>query len=70
MIFIPWQIRQKRVLIIGPKSEGSSYRLSLSAAYNKAFGSDHLLSAFARYSINESANNLTSISMKGFPNDN
>ena len=51
------------------KSEGSSYRLSLSAAYNKAFGSDHLLSAFARYSINESANNLTSISMKGFPND-
>ena len=51
------------------KSEGSSYRLSLSAAYNKAFGSDHLLSAFARYSINESTNNLTSISMKGFPND-
>ncbi|MFR7809631.1 MAG: hypothetical protein ACLU4N_10365 [Butyricimonas faecihominis] len=41
----------------------------MSAAYNKAFGSDHLLSAFARYSINESANNLTSISMKGFPND-
>ena len=51
------------------KSEGSSYRLSLSGAYNKSFGSDHLFSAFARYSINETANKLTSISMKGFPND-
>lgn len=51
------------------KSEGSSYRLSLSGAYNKSFGFDHLFSAFARYSINETANKLTSISMKGFPND-
>ncbi len=51
------------------KSEGSSYRLSLSGVYNKSFGSDHLFSAFARYSINETANKLTSISMKGFPND-
>ncbi|HAP18459.1 SusC/RagA family TonB-linked outer membrane protein [Butyricimonas virosa] len=51
------------------KSESSSYRLSLSGAYNKSFGSDHLVSAFARYSINENTSKLTSISMKGFPND-
>ena len=51
------------------KSEGSSYRLSLQASYNKNFGEDHLFSAFARYSIKENTNKVTSITMKGFPND-
>ena len=51
------------------KSEGSTYRLSLSAAYNRSFGADHLFSAYARYSINENTNKQTSITMKGFPND-
>ncbi len=50
------------------KSEGSQYRLSLSGAYNKAFG-DHLVSAFARYSINEKVAKSTHLTMKGFPND-
>lgn len=51
------------------KSEGTSYRLSLSGAYNKSFGGDHLVSAFARYSVNENSTNSTVLSMKGFPND-
>lgn len=50
------------------KQEGTSYRLSLSGAYNKAFGK-HLLSAYARYGINESTTQTTAFTMKGFPND-
>lgn len=50
------------------KNENTSYRLSLSGAYNKSFGS-HLLSAYARYSINEKTAKQTVLSMKGFPND-
>ncbi|WP_176554877.1 SusC/RagA family TonB-linked outer membrane protein [Butyricimonas sp. Marseille-P3923] len=50
------------------KREENQYRLSLSGAYNKSFG-DHLLAAFARYSINESSMKTTAFSMKGFPND-
>lgn len=50
------------------KKEGTSYRVSLSGAYNKSFG-DHLLSAYARYSINENSTKTTNLSMMGFPND-
>lgn len=50
------------------KKEGTSYRLSLSGAYNKAFG-DHLLAAYVRYSINENSTKTTTFSMMGFPND-
>ena len=50
------------------KKEGTSYRVSLSGAYNKSLG-DHLLSAFARYSINETSSKTTGLVMKGFPND-
>lgn len=51
------------------KSEGSNYRLSLSAAYNKALGGDHLVSAYARYMLSENSTQSTLLSMKGFPND-
>lgn len=51
------------------KSEENTYRLSVSGAYNKVFGGEHLVSAFARYSINESSTRTTGLSMKGFPND-
>ena len=50
------------------KNENTSYRLRLSGAYNKSWG-DHLLAAFASYSINESQLKTTALSMKGFPND-
>lgn len=50
------------------KTEKNKFRLSLSGAYNKSFG-DHLVAAFARYSINENAMKSTALSMKGFPND-
>lgn len=51
------------------KSEGSNYRLSLSAAYNKALGGEHLVSAYARYMLSENSTQSTLLSMKGFPND-
>lgn len=51
------------------KSEGTSYRVSLSGAYNKVLGGDHLLSAYTRYSLNENATKSTVLNMKGFPND-
>lgn len=50
------------------KTEKNQFRLSLSGAYNKSFG-DHLVAAFARYSINENTMKSTALSMKGFPND-
>lgn len=50
------------------KTENNQFRLSLSGAYNKSFG-DHLVAAFARYSINENTMKSTALSMKGFPND-
>ena len=50
------------------ETKQSSYRLALSAAYNKALG-NHLLSAYAQYSINESVLNSSTLLMKGFPND-
>lgn len=50
------------------KKEGNSYRLSLSGSYNKALG-EHLVSAYARYTLNESSNKTTLLNMKGFPND-
>lgn len=51
------------------KSEGLDYRVSLTGSYNKAFGGEHLLSAFAQYSITENSSNMEILSMKGFPND-
>ena len=51
------------------RSESLDYRVSLTGSYNKAFGSDHLLSAFAQYSIAENSSNMEILSMKGFPND-
>lgn len=51
------------------KSESLDYRVSLTGSYNKAFGSDHLLSAFAQYSVAENSSNMEILSMKGFPND-
>lgn len=58
----------KKGLYEWTKTEGNKFRLSLSAAYNKSFG-DHLLAAFARYSINENSSKTTKLSMLGFPND-
>lgn len=51
------------------KTEGSNYRLSLSGAYNKALGGDHLVSAYARYMLTENTTKSTLLTMKGFPND-
>lgn len=51
------------------KSEGTSYRLSLSGAYNKVFGGNHLVSAYARYMVSEKTARSTVLKMKGFPND-
>lgn len=50
------------------RTEATSYRLSLTGSYNKAWG-DQLLSAFAQYSINESVSDMDVISMRGFPSD-
>lgn len=47
------------------KNENTSYRLRLSGAYNKSWG-DHLLAAFASYSINESQLKTTRIVDEGF----
>ena len=58
----------KKGLYEWTKTEGNKFRLSLSAAYTKSFG-DHLLAAFARYSINENSSKTTKLSMLGFPND-
>ncbi len=51
------------------KTEGYNYRLSFTGSYNRAFGSDHLLSLFAQYSLTENSGDATTISMTGFPND-
>lgn len=51
------------------KAEGYNYRVSISGAYNKAFGQDHLLSAFARYNISETSSKMSVLSMTGFPSD-
>ncbi len=51
------------------KAEGFNYRLSLSGAYNKNFGGNHLVSAYARYSISESSVQQTQLTKTGFPND-
>lgn len=51
------------------KAEGYNYRMSISGAYNKAFGQDHLLSAFARYNISETSSKMSVLSMAGFPSD-
>ncbi len=51
------------------KTEGSNYRLSLSGAYNKALGGDHLVSAYARYMLTENTTKSTLLTMKGNPND-
>lgn len=50
------------------KNENTSYRVRLSGAFNKGWG-DHLLAAFASYSMNESSLKTTALQMKGFPND-
>lgn len=51
------------------KSDGYNYRLSITGSYNKAFGNEHLLSAYARYNLSENSTNLTTLNMTGFPND-
>lgn len=54
--------------MIGPRRKELLIVSVLSGAYNKAFG-DHLLAAYARYSINENSTKTTTFSMMGFPND-
>lgn len=51
------------------KSEGVNYRVGITGSYNKVFGGEHLLSAFAQYSIAENSSNMETLSMTGFPND-
>lgn len=50
------------------ETKQSSYRLGLSAAYNKAF-KEHLISAYANYSVKEEVMNTSTLTMIGFPND-
>ena len=50
------------------ETKQSSYRLGLSAAYNKAF-KEHLISAYANYSVKEDVMNTSTLTMIGFPND-
>ncbi len=51
-------------------TEFNSYRLSLTASYYKLFNKAHLVSLFGRYTINESDNYNSTLTMSGFPNDN
>ncbi len=51
------------------KSEGYSYRVSLTGSYNRAFANEHLLSVFARYNLTESSMDMSRLTMTGFPND-
>lgn len=49
-------------------SESYKYELSGSVSYNKRLN-DHLISAFARYSISEDSRYNSTLNMKGFPSD-
>lgn len=49
-------------------SESYKYELSGSVAYNKQLN-DHLISAFARYSVSEDSRYNSTLNMKGFPSD-
>lgn len=49
--------------------KGTNYNVSLTASYNKVFNSDHLVSLFARYDIDERYTHNAAVAVKGFPND-
>ncbi|MCL2560713.1 MAG: SusC/RagA family TonB-linked outer membrane protein [Rikenellaceae bacterium] len=51
------------------RTNASNLNVSFTASYNTMFGSDHLLSAFARYEMDERRMHMTSVEMRGFPND-
>ena len=50
-------------------NKGTNYNVSLTASYNKVFNSDHLVSVFARYDIDERYTHAAGVNVKGFPND-
>ncbi|MEG2277749.1 MAG: TonB-dependent receptor, partial [Odoribacter sp.] len=50
-------------------TKGMKYNVSLTASYNKVFNSDHLVSLFARYDIDERYIHNATTNVKGFPND-
>jgi hypothetical protein len=50
-------------------SDDNSYRVSLTASYNKVFGGAHLVSLLGRYTVQQSDAYSQLLSMTGFPND-
>lgn len=51
-------------------STTNSYNLAFTASYNKVWKQRHVLSAYARYSIQESRYHSAGVRATGFPNDN
>lgn len=52
------------------KRNNINYNVSFTANYNKVIKSDHLVSLFARYDIDERYAHSAGVKVKGFPNDN
>jgi len=51
-------------------STTNSYNLAFTASYNKVWQQKHVISAYARYSIQESKYHSAGVRATGFPNDN
>ena len=50
-------------------SEQNSYRVSLTASYNKIFNKIHTISLFGRYTVDQRDSYNSNLLMTGFPND-
>ena len=51
-------------------STSNSWELAFTASYNKVWNNKHVLSSYARYSINETKSHSAGALATGFPNDN